>query len=802
MTPRGETPRPEPRRRFLQGRTAILALFLLLLPGGAVAIHPADLHGQSAKGTLLGRVFGRHGSVVGYLPSAMLELEAAENPGRYRTTTTDSLGSYAVRDLPPGTWRVKVLHVGYESIASTVRVPPGSTVELDLELRWKPIALPPLRILGDPLLTEMGAEARPSERDLGEVALRALEASPGMVEAGLADVVRSLPGHDPADPTDVILMRGSATDLKLVLLDGAPIYTPFHMAGLVESFDPLALGGASLFLGGAPARFDGGLSYILDLRSRSPRKDRLHGSTSVDLMTGSILLEGPLAPGTGFLLGSRTIHDLGVPLLGRGTSPYGYGDVLARAEWEGDGTRGAYVTGFWNRESVALDLSSDAAEDLASSDGGGLGSVFGGPGPGEGAFWGNQALTGGVWGTVDDTRIEIRGALSRYDAELPVGDTLPLFARSRSDRARLTADVATPWGEGFLRLGASLDRQESRYSSVTLDSTRAGRTTRFQVDGITGGIYAEGGRPLSPALTLRGGLRLDGFSDHEGIRVAPRMALAWALTDRAVLTVAGGRYHQFSTLTSAEVQESLAPPEEGSGGPPGLPIEMEVASANHLVVSLDQVLTPALRLGLEGFMKDFSGIAGSPEEDLNASGVDIRVAREGDGASGWLGYTLTWFWASDGILASGASPFSGRHLLSAGLNARLSERTGLRLRASYGDGLPYTAIPLSREDAGIPLTGETAVPTLSAMSDNVLNAAPELTAGPDEGFLRVEAEAFGRWTPTLGGRPLELRPYVRVLNALNRRDALFYHFEPWRDPDPKPLAELSILPLVGLEMRF
>ena len=193
-------------------------------------------------------------------------------------------------------------------------------------------------------------------------------------------------------------------------------------------------------------------------------------------------------------------------------------------------------------------------------------------------------------------------------------------------------------------------------------------------------------------------------------------------------------------------------------------------------------------------------MGGTGGQSLNASGVDLRVAREGRKAAGWLGYTLTWFWASDGIISSGNSPFSGRHLLSAGFTTSVTDRTGLRIRASYGDGLPFTSVPVVRANALAPTT-ET-VPTFNAAGDQVLNSAPELTVGPDEGFLRMEVEIFGRWSPTISGRTMELRPYLRVLNALNRRDALFYHFDPWRSDGPEPLADLPFLPLLGLEWRF
>jgi len=710
----------------------------------------------------------------------MLDLSMAL---RHRTVATDSLGRYSADGLPAGRWRVQALHVGYEGMAVDVLVPRGGALELDLELSAKPIPLPPILVEARPLASLRAAKS-PTSAEIGEVSLRALEGSTGMVEAGLAQVVRSLPGNgNEAEPTDVLLMRGSAADLKLVLLDGAPVYTPFHLGGLVESFDPRALGSAVLFLGGAPARFDGGLSYILDLQTRSPRRDRLGGDAAVDLLTSRLLLEGPI-PGGGVLLGSRLIHDLGTPLLGRGESPYGYGDLLLKGEW-GDPTGvSGFLTGFWNREAVKLDLS-----DMAFA---------------EEAAWGNQAVTGGLSGELNGFAAELRAAASRYDARLPVADSLPLFARSRSGRLRITADLSHAWGDGVLRVGASIEAMTSDYVARGLDSLGVPVESRLNLDGAARGVYLEGTRPLAPSLTFRGGVRLDHFSDGGGVRAAPRAALSWLLAENAVLTLAAGRYHQLSSLSSVEVERTLSAATERTGNQ-GATGRLGVGVSNHLVMALDQILAPGLRIGVEGFVKDFTGITAAEGERLSSSGVDLRVAREGTRASGWVGYTLSWFWASEEGFLGRDSRFAGRHLLSAGLSTRLSERTGLRVRVGYGNGLPYTSIPISRDAATDPgvLSGTDPPNEAFALdTDNVVNEAPGLAIGPDQGFLRVEGEVYGSWAKRIGGRIHEFRPYLRVLNALNRRDALFYHFDPWRSPTPRPLAELPILPLVGLEWVF
>jgi hypothetical protein len=44
---------------------------------------------------------------------------------------------------------------------------------------------------------------------------------------------------------------------------------------------------------------------------------------------------------------------------------------------------------------------------------------------------------------------------------------------------------------------------------------------------------------------------------------------------------------------------------------------------------------------------------------------------------------------------------------------------------------------------------------------------------------------------------------VKILNALNRRDAIFYHFDRGdSQPEPRALAALPILPVLGLRWKF
>ena len=63
-------------------------------------------------------------------------------------------------------------------------------------------------------------------------------------------------------------------------------------------------------------------------------------------------------------------------------------------------------------------------------------------------------------------------------------------------------------------------------------------------------------------------------------------------------------------------------------------------------------------------------------------------------------------------------------------------------------------------------------------------------------------EVHAAFRTSLLGRDGTLRPYVRVLNALDRRDALFYAFQPWRSDALTPLAQRPLVPVLGLSWRF
>ena len=739
------------------------------------------------SGTIEGVVRGYEQTAGRSLPYATVEVSIR---GEHRTAAADSLGRYRFEALPAGLVRMRVSHPGHRSARVDVEVPAGGTVSLDVDLEPQPIRLAPIDVLSEPV--SRGRAPAGVDPPIPDMEVITLAMSPGLGEVGLGEAAATLPGNDPADPSDVLFMRGSTTDLKLVLLDGAPVYTPFHLGGLLSSFDAFVLGGAALHVGGAPARYDGGLSYILDLRTRNPRRDRWRGRGGVDLISGHVALEGPIGEKVGFAASTRTLHDLGASLLGGSRSPYGYRDALGRIDAElGEGHR-LSATVFWNLESVRLSVPGEP------------GGVAAFPGPDD-ATWGNQALALAYRGAVGDLTLDAAATASGYQAALPLrpvsDNTDPadpsegLLASAETGRLRLTLDASAPVGENRVRFGGAVDRVSTRYSAQRFEDVASGPGDKREADGVVAGAYVDGVLPLAPGLDLRLGTRADAFSTEGGVRLAPRVAFLWSLSPDALLTVAAGRYHQYTRASDQQVELAVS-----DGAPTAVtgPL-LTVAAADHVVLSLDQKLGRGVRLGIEGFWKGFSGLGSLGGDVLRSSGVDLRVLHEGSRATAWLGYNLAWFW-SDASGFGSTSNFAGRQLLSAGVIGTLDGRTGGALRVAYSAGLPYTSIPFGNRDAEAVTGGDAPLPP--QLPGDLTEQDPVFGGDPDDGFLRLDLELFARFNPRIGGRAVEVRPYLRLINALDQRDALFYYFEPWRDEELTPLAERSFLPVFGIEWRF
>ncbi len=748
------------------------------------------------------------------LPGAIIELRQGD---RLRTAVSDSSGRYRVEGLTGGgTASLQVRHLAAEPHAMELLLPARGAMPVDVELERRAITLPAIRVFSPGWREVAARPAAPfstADPRHPRVRLVVMQSTSGLVESGLVGRARvDAPGEENRPPEQALFMRGSTVDSRMVLLDGAPVLTPFHLAGLVSSFDSRSLGEAAVHLGGAPARFEGGLSYVLDVESRRAEPDAPRFEAALD----GLALRGGLNLGGGERAGlavtARRFHGSQAALTPTSTLPYSFDDLLARGDLSLGRAGELRATLFRNREGVRLDAHASAAGAGGGSSSTGVPTGGSGvEGAGDRAEWGNDAASIRWRADWAGTRVELLGATARYRAALPIEWDDPVFARTRTDRHRLELQVERPWADGLLRWGGSHERQLLRYTlDLVAGDLAEGLATARLADGPDElradrtGLFAEAEMPVGERARLRTGGRVDHFDGEGSVRLSPRASLAVALTDDARLTISGGTFHQY--VPEPGLQEDAR--EEGLSEL-RWNAHLGVTSATHLVIDLDQELSPEFSLGVSGFVKRFQERGERGVGRINASGTDLRVRRQGDRVEGWVGYALSWYWepgpgaAPSSGRGSGAE-FSGRHLLTTG--ARYDDPSGFQfgLSLEYGAGLPLTEVPLvaSPEQAG-PVTGVRNLSGAPPIDDYARSSTDNpLDLVLEDDFLRLDFEASWVTRPVVAGRKTELRPYLRVLNALDRRDALFYYFDQWQDSELRPLAERPVVPLMGLEWRF
>ncbi|MEX0893652.1 MAG: carboxypeptidase-like regulatory domain-containing protein [Gemmatimonadota bacterium] len=732
---------------------ALLPLLLTLALGSPVP--------PASDGAL---VWGRVTSASNGKPLRYAVVEVVRPAFADLRVETDSAGYYELPDVPPGRRTLRASHIDHAPYEIDIDIPERGTVVLNPVLDLRPVRLPPVTGGRQPSLhngRDTLAAGRPA---LGPATTRALESTPGVSELGMAEAARDIPGQEPLDPSDILYVRGGAADLKLVLLDGAPVYAPFHMGGLIPPFEGDVLRSAALYLGGAPARYDGGLSYVMDMETRSGRTQAPHAVVAADLLSVRTVLEGPVGGRAGYLASVRHVHGAGADPFLHGAFPYGYSDLLVRGDVAvGQGLLRAMA--FWNREEVQLD-SLSVLDQVAA--------------------WGNRAGSLRYHGVLGATDALVTVAGGVFESELPIGGVRPLETRGEARRLRVTADFERLVDAGRVQFGASFDRSVFRYGARARLPTDS---LFFSVDesGDVAGIYADATIQPHPRLRLRGGLRGDVFSLHPALRVAPRFGLTYALSDRASISLAGGRYRQYVRAPDEAIL-FLGSPLPDTVAPP-----LAVASANHVVLSLDQTLGEGMRLGVEGFYKRFKDLPSVTSREAQSSGVDLWAQRVTGSYTGWVSYSLAWVWSVNDGSFRDEQLFSGRHLVSAGAGGPILGAGEFEVRLAYGAGMPYTAIP----------EPEVVTPVFGAGGSSMAAAmVPSVPATPDEPFLRVDLSFARSWRAVVNGFAFEVKPYVRVLNALNRRDALFYHFERGSTGDPRALAAIPLLPVAGVEWSF
>ncbi|HWC46879.1 MAG TPA: carboxypeptidase regulatory-like domain-containing protein, partial [Casimicrobiaceae bacterium] len=314
---------------------------------------------------------------------------------RARQTTTDSTGAFLLSDLPAGSATLRVRRLGYRTLERPITIAPNDTLRLELVLEPEAQRLSPVRAEA-----QVGAESFTAKPNVATIAMpaRAMVGVPSVGEPDVVRVVQLLPGVAARNDFNTGLnVRGGAADQNLILLDGIPIYNPFHMGGLFSTFMDATVGGIELMTGAFPARYDGRLSSVLDVRSAEDEQRGLHGTTDLSVLAASGRLAGSLGSRGGWSVAARrTYADALAATFSKDHFPYHFLDLHGHATYTLPGDWRLSVTGYGGRDVLDLNLASLAGDSTVSRAGDGTWNVN----------WGNQVLGATVAKDLGSTSIE------------------------------------------------------------------------------------------------------------------------------------------------------------------------------------------------------------------------------------------------------------------------------------------------------------------------------------------------------------------------------------------------------------
>ena len=538
---------------------------------------------------------------------------------------------------------------------------------------------------------------------------------------GEADLFRTLqmqPGVTAkADGLAGSHVRGGAADENLILLDGVPMYATDHLQGLYSVVPSGDVGSVSFYKGSFPAKYGGGASSILDIRTLEGDFNEHHRSIGIGLVSDRLHFDGPLARGrTSYTLSGRFMHSFFVApvmyALRRDSAPFFFYDLNARVSHIASQSDKLSASFFHSDDrnlggdyyyEYSSDVRKESSKSVSIGRGGTLGSLR----------W--QHMFSGKFSSV--LTLSVSGGRSRYksDMEVTEADNIGVVSfehYSGLTDYRLSADFEyKPFQSHDIEFGAS---------SVLHDFVPGGSrsvdggysSSRFWNERVRVGeyaVYAEDSFSVGKHIGVNAGGRLVLYrtGSRSYFLAEPRAAVRLKLLPQLSLKTAYSRISQgVHVLEGASlVLPNLA----------WAPVTSKLAPLSSDIISAGAAFSSdGWAFSLEGFAKYQQNVLQQINSIMSMSaydrwdegiasgigrtcGLELYAARTAGMLTGRAAYTLSrsMYMFPDGSINNGRwfpASQDNRHVVNVNLSYRLSENIGINVCWVFSSG-GWTTVP-------------------------------------------------------------------------------------------------------------
>ncbi len=610
--------------------------------------------------------------------------------------------------------------------------------------------------------------------------LKAIQNLPGVARASFGGGAIAVWGSSPGDTRTYV--------------DGVQIPVLFHFGGLRSTVSSEIIEDLRFLPGGYSADYGRGTGGVILIGTKRPRADGIHGFAQVDLIDGSLMIEGKLAKNLTFSVGARRSWiDAFLPIFTTSDfqlSPVYY-DYQARLSWRATPRDDVDVLIFGSDDVVNISLKQpDPALSAAFNSHTYYHRVL--------ARWTHRFASGATLTVTPSAGYDVPFQISAQFGNIPIS----IDARLTSYNLRAVARIPiTKW----LRIDAGLDFEGNRF-----DVAAYAPSSGMPREGDAGGITAAGFtsvdttfyvHKLAPyfisefsfwkgKVTISPQIRLETYAftdfrtgqeyNHVYFRPEPRLQLRFQVHPKVALKFAVGTYNQTPDAIA------LTP---GFGSPNVKPI-----IGVHYVGGFEAKPWSGGFVQAQVFYKDLSDLVVrgkgfyDPLYTNNGRGrvygADLLIKQEMiKGFYGWISYTISRSERKD----TAEDPWrlfrlDQTHIFTLIASYKLPKgyQVGIRFRVVTGNPVtPVRAAYFANNDGGYnPLNGDTYSSRLATFHQLDLRFD--------------KAWTFNRW---------KLSVYLDIQNLYYAKnpEGLAYNFD---FSQSQPITGIPFLPVFGLRADF
>ncbi|MFR9620093.1 MAG: TonB-dependent receptor [Rikenellaceae bacterium] len=618
-------------------------------------------------------------------------------------------------------------------------------------------------------------------------ALRTLQLMPGVQTTG--------------DIASGLYVQGCQPVHNLMLLNGAPIYSPVHLIGFISTINNDHLESVTLYKSDVGAQYGGRLASVVDIETLARQPERVEASVNVGLLNSGVTINAPLGERSNVVVSGRVAHINPMLSLVESLSQepnvglrYGMNDANLTWNFAINDRNLLTFNGYYSRDVVDVksylyNLECDLAWCNAAAS----------------MQWhhtsvGGNRLTATLYGSHFDDRIGVDQQVSQLDME------------SRLDEVGMRIDQQLAVGSvGVLSVGGESGFRRLIPQEASVSSFIVSELDDSPMENLESALYASLQSRLSQRVVLNVGLRYGGvWGVSDGWE--PRINVSWQMARD--LCLKGGYTRQYQYLSQALVSGSAMPtnyfllttedtPAQRSDNltlemvynNPSRTLQISAMAYDRRLENQYENTTQMTELLIENipFTERFTYGSG------HNFGIESMVRLDMGAVSGWVSYTLSWALRSMEAIDNGATFYASndrRHDLSVTAAWQARERWNIASSFVLASGQPFT------QAMGIYTIGEVAMLLYSSKNGGRMPIYHRMD-------LTVSHDLEVRWAR-------EAKLVLSIYNLYGRENGVFFHNKVRYDDVDTPSTTLddvisvrpyatalfTLLPSIGFNCKF